>query len=130
MMNVIPTCNPFRGAMMRATWTKARLWGLVPSAGGDIMGTATSRVYENVTGKSLVLNAATVRGGVLQAGLRHAGNNTFIPGYGLTDCIAFQGDEAAVSIGWSSGRVIPPHVGAVTVTFTLLRARLYSLAWE
>jgi hypothetical protein len=44
MMNVIPSCNPFRGAMMRATWTKARLWGLVPSSGGDIMGTVRHSV--------------------------------------------------------------------------------------
>jgi hypothetical protein len=68
---------------------------------------ATSRPYQNTTGKKLVLNAATVRGGVLKAGLQYAGNNSFIHGFGLPDCVPFSGDDVAVSLGWAGGTVAP-----------------------
>ena len=37
-MNLVPTALPFRGALMRATWTRARLGGLVLAVGGEFAG--------------------------------------------------------------------------------------------
>ena len=68
-LNLIPTCQMFRGAMMRATWTKGRLWALMPSIGGEWPGIATSRVHADVGARKLHMNAATTRGGILRVGL-------------------------------------------------------------
>jgi hypothetical protein len=128
-LNVIPTALPFRGALMRATWKQARLWGLVPAVGGEFAGVATSRIYTIAAGKQLVINAATYRGGVLRAALLHAQNSTEIPGFGISDCVGFVGDETAAVLAWRGGGTAPSAVGGVKVTVQLQRARLYSLVW-
>lgn len=115
---------------MRASWAKARLWALITAGGGDMLGTATSRPYENAAGKRLVVNAATVRQGLLKAGIMHAANNTFVPGFALSDCIAFAGDDTAAELTWAGGSTVPQNVGDIKVSFHLLRARLYSLTWK
>ena len=138
-MNLFGTCIPFRGAMMRATWTKARLWGLIPAAGGDVAGVATSRIYRGVAGRSLVINAVSYRSGVLRAALlyvdsAYATNGTAVPGFGFNDCTPFRGDEQAATLAWKGGSRVPgsPKIKAtgVRVSFQLLRSRLYSLRWQ
>ena len=48
-----------RGALMRATWTKGRLWGLVPAAGMELPGVVLTKAFSSVKGKRLVINAQT-----------------------------------------------------------------------
>ena len=45
--------------LMRATWTKGRLWGLVPAAGMELPGVVLTKAFSGVKGKRLVVNAQT-----------------------------------------------------------------------
>ena len=78
-----------RGALMRATWTKGRLWGLVPAAGKELPGVLLTRILTGAKGKSIKVNCKTVRGGRLVVELRNANishsvaAHNVLDGYGL-----------------------------------------------
>jgi hypothetical protein len=111
-----------RGALMRATWTKGRLWGLVPAAGMELPGVVLTKSFADAKGKRLIVNAQTVRGGKLLAELQSDGHP--IEGFSLSDCLAFEGDEEAFTMSWAGGTVVPAV--AVQLKFMLYDARLWT----
>jgi hypothetical protein len=111
-----------RGA--HASWTKGRLWGLVPTAGMELPGVVLTRHFGGAAGMRLVVNAHTVRGGRLLAELQVDGHP--VAGYSLADCVPFEGDEEAADVVWASGTLVPAWAATVQIKFVLFDARLYT----
>jgi hypothetical protein len=128
----------FRGAILRATFKKGRLWGLVPSVGGEMPGVVVTRNFSLGYAAVLVINAATVRGGNITAEVLV--NKTVLSGYSFDDCVPFQGDETSSLVEWkapshdpmavATNRQIPKFPFPIQVRFRLLRSRLYYFHFE
>ena len=119
-----------RGALMRASWTKGRLWAVVPTAGMELPAVVVTKPLLNVTaGVRLVINAKTVRGGKVTAELLQPNGKKPIAGFELSDSMAFVGDEVAAVMRWTGGQTRLPHAattGGLQIKFMLYDARLYS----
>ena len=73
----------------------------------------------------IVINAAVEGGGSVRMEVRD-GANVVIPGYALSDCVPFSGDDTAHTVTWKS-RDREHLVGrAVQLHFALDRAKLYT----
>jgi len=113
------------GAMCRVSWDEGRLWAAVTASGGPLEGMLGTKPLP-IGGKSLHVNAATVRDGVLEAELLK--DEHPIPGFAKADCVPFRGDKRSELIRWKAGVRCP--IDNARVRFYLNRARLYSFDWR
>ena len=77
-------------------------------------------------GAQLSLNAKTVEGGAVRVELQDAGG-TPIPGYTLSECDSFRGDEIDQVVTWSGNADVGPLSGEVVrIRFELQNGDLYA----
>jgi hypothetical protein len=144
----------FSGALMRSSWSRGRLFALVPASGGIHPGVAVTKplavadISRGGGGRGgadgsapviqLRVNAVTVRAGRVSAELvdwTHADASTAcatappLPGFSLADCTAFEGDQEHGVVSWKGG-ALPAGVTAVRVRLVVLRARVYGMHLE
>ena len=81
----------------------------------------------DVSGKTLCLNARTVRGGSMWVELLDEALKP-VPGYTREDCTPFQGDETCTPVSWKTGSV--PTNKAVHTRVYLTTGMLYGLEWR
>ena len=79
-----------------------------------------------VSGKSLALNAATVRKGKIIIELLDADKKP-LPGFAKADCIPFEGDAKQGVIRWKGG--LAPSVNEARIRVYLEHATLYGFEW-
>jgi hypothetical protein len=120
-----PDMRMFRGgALCRASWEIGRFFAVVNADGGGVAH-ATTRPLA-ISGRTLHVNAVTVRGGELRAELLDAENKP-IAGFGKDDCTPFRGDEKYAPLTWSGGTA--PALDSARIRFYLDNARLYGFEW-
>jgi len=117
---------PFNTALCRATWGFARLWALVPSAGGATLGEAVTRPGIPAGGR-LAANVHVKQGGALWAELLDNAGQP-ISGFTAEDCEPLTGDHSRAVFNWKGGASAPAD--ATKIRFILKRAFLYGYEWE
>ena len=118
----------FRGAIMRATFNKGRLWGLVPAVGGEMPGIVVTKNLTvsktNTNGGILIINAATVRNGNIRIEILSKGR--VVTEYSFQNNIPFEGDQTNAIVKWKNDvMIIKKDLMPVQIRFQLLRSRLY-----
>eukprot|EP00039_Didymoeca_costata_P010435 m.140479 g.140479 ORF g.140479 m.140479 type:complete len:210 (+) comp14826_c1_seq12:1236-1865(+) len=140
----------FRGALMRASWTQGRFWGIVPAAGRDIPGVIVTKGYDTNTssGKRLFANLNATRGYIVaevlydttsklrtslssEHGVELA-NLVPVPGYSLSDCDNItKVDNPSRMVTWGNGKhttlpTLTTNQGKViAIRFVIKEAVLY-----
>lgn len=114
------------GALCRASWKMGRFFGLVNSDGDGLTHAfATTRVMP-VSGKALVLNAASFRKGRVIVELLDDQSHP-IPGFTKSDCEPFAGDSTRSIVRWKGGGV--PPVANARIRIYLAHAAVYGFKW-
>ncbi len=122
-----PDMRMFRGgALCRASWEMGRFFGLVNADGDGLTHAYATTKLMPVSGRNLVVNAATKRGGKIIVELLDE-NMKPIPGFAKSDCVAFEGDSKPASIRWAGGAV--PKVPQARIRVFLSGSCLYGLEW-
>jgi hypothetical protein len=127
---------PHNAALCRASWQFDRMYALVSSAGGPIVGTATTKPKQ-LAGSDLWVNVKTrpakkssKKGfdeGFLQVEyLDEAG--TPIAGFSRDDSVLVKGDHQAIQVKWAGGDTAP--ASARQAKFYLKRAFLYGFQFR
>jgi hypothetical protein len=141
----------FSGALMRSSWSRGRLYALVPASGGSHAGVAVTKplhvtsIFRDphpVAGADaairLRVNAVTVRAGSVSAELIDWTNSSTssspattkaLTGFSVAECTAFEGDNEHGIVSWSGG-TLPAGVTTVRVRLVVLRARVYGMGLE
>lgn len=115
----------FHSAGCRAGWVSGRLWAAVTASGGPMEGMLGTKTL-SVAGKRLIVNAATVREGSVEAELLQGDQP--IPGFTRADCVPFKGDDKAATMKWKGGDRCPAE--KIRARLFLKEARLYSIDWQ
>ena len=121
-----PNTGSFHGAFCRASWEIGRMWAAMHYAGTDERASLTTPP-QDCYGKRLVLNAATLDGGKVEAELVDAEGKP-IEGYGWEDCRPFAGDEKCAALTWREHETV--DVRRASLRIALTDARLYGFDWR
>lgn len=117
----------FHGALQRCSWDVGRMWAVIQASGGTEMEGYVTTPPRSNQGKTLYINAATVREGRIWVELLddelHA-----IEGFSRDDFEPFAGDEKRAAVGWKGGEVGPRD--NVSARFHIRDARLYGYEWR
>ena len=132
------------GALCRSSWDMGRFFaavnvdgeglnapgvslpGMTPNPDGIAYPYLTS-VAEEVDGKTLYLNAATMRGGEIYVELLNDKLQP-IPGFSKDDFSPYQGDDSCLAVSWKGGSC--PESGNVHTRVYMTTAKLYGFAWR
>ena len=132
------------GALCRSSWDMGRFFaavnvdgegsnapgvslpGMTPNPDGIAYPYLTS-VAEEVDGKTLYLNAATMRGGEIYIELLNDKLQP-IPGFSKDDFSPYQGDDSCLAVSWKGGSC--PESGNVHTRVYMTTAKLYGFAWR
>lgn len=117
----------FHGALQRCSWDVGRMWAAVQASGGTEMeGYLTTPPTSN-EGKTLYINAVTVRNGRIWIELLNDEHNV-IEGFSRDDFQPFVGDEKCAQMRWKGGEICPQD--NVSTRFYIRDARLYGFEWR
>lgn len=111
----------FYGVMCRASWRVGRMWAAVPACGGPIPARLTTALLPTA-GKTLYVNAATLRDGEITAELLGEDLEP-LPGYTRDDAVPLRGDELRTALRWKQHATI--SAAAAHVRFQIKCGRLY-----
>ena len=117
---------PFHGALCRAGWDWRRLWALVPSAGGSIVGEAVAPAAD-VQGQRLSVNVLAKSPGEMRVELLDRSGEV-VPGFSRQECSPIRGDQPQAFVRWDGGSAAPS--GTAKARFCLYRTYLYGYDWQ
>lgn len=119
------------GGLARATWDRGRYWAIVPSAAGPSQAVVTTFPLDDVAGKSLYINAATIDDGQITAELTAGAGGNFGPaveGFTRQDSLPFRGDSKCTPLRWKKQEQCPRD--GLLLHLYIRRARLYGFEWR